>query len=177
MKRLPILLCVCLFLGFSGVAQPIRDNWNTFLQTPDENNYERLANQIVACSNPDCARDVGPDGARLQGLIGLIVKGNSLSIDLGLVSRRMLGGGALEDLTRALGSSIDRTPTLFLKQAKARHLTSSEIRSIVKMLPSDVIDSQGRRRQAVASRIASLESVTEPGLVALRDTAITILRN
>jgi hypothetical protein len=170
---------IFLYFAFSMSAfgQATSDSWAEFLRNPNKANYEILAKKIDASADAACARTVEPDGTVLQGLIGLLAKGNSEAIALGLKCRRGLDGGNLEDVTRAVASTIDKTPRKFLTQAKTIELTSNELRKIVRMLPSNVIDNDKERVRAKDRRIKSLLSVTESDLVEIRDVAISNLRN
>jgi hypothetical protein len=113
-----------------------------------------------------------------QGIrLAQVKNGNQYAIDLAFLSRVFLDGGALEDISRGLGSVADNNPKLFLKHAGKYNLSARQMRRILRMMPEETVDSEEKRQRAIRNRIQSLLKVKDPSLIKIRDDAIAVLRN
>jgi len=112
----------------------------------------------------------------LSHLIRRLNKGDSSAVALAFEMRNGLDGGDLEDLTRALGSVVNEYPKLFLQEARKRSLSDHELGQIVAALPLEHVDHIARQLGLLKRRMKSLESVTDPELMAIREMALAALR-
>jgi hypothetical protein len=109
-------------------------------------------------------------------LIGLVGKGNEQAIDAAFHSYRLLDGGNLEDVARALGGVADRMPRTFLRGVKKHGLSARQMEGIVNMMPAHVIDDDEARARAIRARVQSLSSIKDGELTSERGKALAALR-
>jgi hypothetical protein len=163
--------------GLAAETKSTQDQWATFLKNPNLENYQPLAKNIAGCRMADCAQEVKPQSAAVIKLVALVEQRNLHAIELAFLSRAFLDGGDLEEISRSLGAVADTDPEIFLGQINKHHLTSQQLKSIVKMMPKDTGDDQTKRPLVTQRRIRSLAKVKDQNLVALRDKAIGMLQN
>jgi hypothetical protein len=171
-------IAACLLLGIAlpACAQSARQEWAAFLETPTAETYRPLSSMLEACRAGPCERELKPDSASVRRLVGLMREGLLWPIRLAFSARRFVDGGDLEDVSRGLGAVADRQPVVFLQEVQLHQLSSAQLRSIVQMMPEDVVDDFAKRRSAMAERIRSLSTVSDAGLAQARNQAIAILQ-
>lgn len=163
--------------GLAAEAKSTQDEWAAFLKNPNLENYQPLAKTIADCHTADCAQAVKPQSAAVIKLVALVEQRNLHAIELAFLSRAFCDGGDLEEISRSLGAVADTDPEIFLGQISKQHLSSQQLKSIVKMMPKDTGDDLTKRPFATQRRIRSLAKVKDRNLVALRDKAIDMLQN
>ncbi|HXA20252.1 MAG TPA: hypothetical protein VN380_24960 [Thermoanaerobaculia bacterium] len=81
----------------------------------------------------------------------------------------------MEDLKRAIASTSEQSPVMFLQEMEKHHVEERRITSIVRMLPLSSIDNQPKRLRIVRGRIAALRGVMDRRLKGVRDVAVEAL--
>jgi hypothetical protein len=89
---------------------------------------------------------------------------------------RLLDGGNLEDVMRALADLTADDPALLLEQLQANGWDSARIESLVRMLPLETVDHPDDRLRLIQQRLASLQGVHDERFDSLRAVVIAALQ-
>src|SRR5438552_1904838 len=117
-----------------------------------------------------------PRNNEIERVIRRLNRGDTAVVPRAFEMRRSLDGGGLEDLFIVLGCVATRYPRVFLEEAARQSLSPFELKQIVVALPLDTVDNIARMLDLLRSRAKSLESVTDPPLMVVRDGALAALR-
>ena len=142
-----------------------QEPWDQFLRKPDKNSFVVLQSAISE-SAQSCGwgspnnESVAPARKRTM-LFRWIADGNESAFRAGLLVRRCLDGGDLEDFHRSTGLYFQAETKSLLEIAKKEGLSASDVKSMLTILPSNTVDDIDAAIRVVRLRIALLSGVRD----------------
>jgi hypothetical protein len=154
--------------------------WSAFINNPNQENYFALGKLINECEIgiEECEKELNPHYSRSQKLVKLVKLGNRRSIDIAFASLRLLGGGELGDVSRALGYLIESDPELFLRKTRAHFISPFRIKKIAQGTPLELTDRLDLQMKIFERRLKSMSSLKlkDPFLSLYKDICIKALQ-
>jgi hypothetical protein len=181
MKKLIPMHCFALaFLLLLGPNVVVADDteWSKFLNNPSKATYEMLLQNLRACNNAARCKELEPSSEAVTRLERLVKARNPYAVDIAVLSRRLrlLDGGNLEDIIRALGQLAESDPKLLLTCLKKYQISGRPFERTFIMLPLETVDHIDARIDTLQRRIDSLSVVDDPSLIQERDQAILVIK-
>jgi hypothetical protein len=152
-------------------------DWIKFLNNPSEATHNTLVQSLKKCKNTTHCKEV-PGSETVGKLVKLVEARNPYAVDVVFLSHhlRLLDGGNLEDVNRALGQLAESDPKLLLSQLKKYQVSGRSFESTFVMLPLETVDDVDAKIRTVQKRIDSLSAVGDQSLSHERDNAILVLK-
>lgn len=154
--------------------------WGAFVNNPTQENYFALGILVNECEigNEECEKELNPHYSRSQKLVELVKLGNTKAIDIAFASLKVLGGGELGDVSRALGSLIESDPELFLRKIRSHSISPFRIKKIAQGTPLELTDQINLQIKIFERRLESLLSLKlkDPFLSSYKDICIKALQ-
>ena len=154
--------------------------WGVFVNNPNQENYFALGKLFNQCEkgNEECEKELNPHYSRSQKLVELVKLGNKKAIDIAFASLRVLGGGELGDVSRALGYVIESDPEFFLRKIRSHSISLFRIRKIVQGTPLELTDQFDLKIKVFERRLKSMSSLKlkDPFLSSYKDICIKALQ-
>lgn len=150
--------------------------WRAFVNEPSQSTYQALARSIPKCNEQGGLGNAEQRNRVVLRLEHLIEARNTYAIDVGFQSLKLLDGGNLEDITRALGLITESHPVLFLRSVKKYRLTDIQFQRLLLAFPESTIDHQDLRVLRARERLKRITIVKDAELADLKKRAANILR-
>jgi hypothetical protein len=170
-KLIVILVSVILY---ANQAVSCESKWVEFVNNPSQDNYKKLKGNDSHQEGKG-ARSVSED-TQLK-LINLIENKNKLAIDASFLLMPKLGGAALEEMFRAVGSVIIDEPIFVLEMFKKHNAPLHVVNSILTMVPYKLIEEYEIRTRLIDKRSEAINSVSNKQLQNTKEEALEILKD
>ena len=172
-KWLAILLLVGL-AGCSPQGVVTAWHWKAFLRSPDEATFKPLYADVKACQSAGCPQGEQVDEEMIDDLADLVRAKDPNALKLALAADRIVAHNATgaEYLNASYGPAICDKPLLFLQDADAAQRHDAVM---VIVTPEGLIDNSNGQYNELGRGRAALMTVSDPGLMPLRDRFVTAL--
>lgn len=134
-----------------------------------------LTAKIEACRDTRCEMTLKPASEEVTILARSIQPAARQEAALAFATLRLLDGGDLEDVMRALSGLTADDPQLLLELMTANAWDGERVRSLVRMLPLETVDQPAEKLRHIRRRLDALRKVSAANLRPVRATAMDAL--
>lgn len=145
--------------------------WDSFLSNPNKKAFLKL-NPLVANMTAHCSQVNLPDNSQLKQLLNLVQQGNSFALRTGFLIFKCIGTGDQEDFFRSTGLFFEKEPKLFLMTIKHNAVDKQNLRFMVTMTPSDLVDDLDAQISVIKHRIDLLSKIKNTSALIETTTAV-----
>jgi len=157
-----IILLTYLWLPFSMYASH-EIEWRNYIELPASNKafsalFLSIKDEAKLCDwGSSLNQKVIPQKYK-QNLYKLISEGNKNAFLIGLVIKRCLDAGELEDYIRSMGLFFEKNPMPFLKAMQESKISINEAKNMVTVTPYSATDDIVKQIEILNKRLLILES-------------------